>query len=49
MQLQAAKVVPVDVVDIAGERINFAKIGTLHDSGKNSADYHKSTAKSSDV
>ena len=34
MWLQAAKVVAVDVVDIVGERINFAKICTLCDLGK---------------
>ena len=48
MQLQAAKAVAVDVVDIMGERINSAKIGTLCDSEK-SADYHKSIVKSPDL
>ena len=40
MELQAAKVVAVDMVDIVGERINFAKICTLCNS-EISTDNHK--------
>ena len=48
MWLQAAKVVAVDVVDIVGERINFAKICTLCDLEK-STDYHNIMVKSPDL
>ena len=48
IQLWATNVVAVDVVDIVGERIILANIGTWHDLEK-SADYHRSIVKSPDL